>query len=124
MNQAQLAKKQQQLAKETITEMLHWTEQQYCDFQFGTAYEYVKAMTDEQQCDLGELPHTADFWAWWRNQWFKIDAEFTRTAVQMSINERRRAYEWVHDAAGMPYQPQAAILEMGFKLKREKEIKA
>lgn len=88
--------KQIALKKETFQQLmcarLGWSEEEYYNFQFDAAYEFLGAVlhpaTEE---DRRLLTRSSVFWGWWRNQWLKRDQQ----CYQWSII-RESSYIYLH----------------------------
>jgi len=94
-----------------IMRLLDWNEQQYADFQFDQAYEYLKFWIGEEVWGAKELPMSAAFWAWWRNHWHKRDLSFMDKARAMSMNERRNYYAFIHSPKAIAFKPQSVVMD-------------
>lgn len=110
MNHANKVKAEQQATAYQVMRLLDWNEQQYTNFQFEQAFEYLGFWIGEDVFGYKELPLTASYWAWWRNHWHRRDVEFIAQAQPMSINERRKLYNHINDPETIDYTPHSAVM--------------
>lgn len=96
---------------ERVQYALGWTPEQYAEFQFDQAYEFLKYWVGEDVFGYRELPLTALFWAWWRNQWHRRDADFVRSVKDMPIEWKQRTYRAMHSPQSITRTPGRVIMD-------------
>ena len=112
----------QSVTREKILQVLAITDMQYGDLLMAKAFAYLQDQLGGGT--LGkELSESSLFWAWWRNHWHDIDADFLTECERMDLNELREYYNIVHHPMGFEYTPHRAIMLDALKDKHKPIIK-
>lgn len=82
---------ERQTLQQLICDRLHWPEQAYCDFQFEAGYVFLDTpslwLSDAEK---KQMPYSAMFWGWWRNQWLTRDEAAYRQLLLTPACYRRQ----------------------------------
>jgi hypothetical protein len=76
MSQATIIIKEQQEARDQILVLCGFTEDRINELQWEGAIECLKKVLRSDEYGIYELPKSADFWLWWRDQWYRRDEQF------------------------------------------------
>ena len=87
----------QDSTRQTVMLMLNWNDLQYGNFQFNQGEAYLEHHIGADVWGVKQIRESAQYWAWWRNQWFKRDQAFIELAQNKGIAERHKYYARCHD---------------------------
>jgi hypothetical protein len=63
-------------ARTTILALINMSEDELSEMQFLCAYECLERIIGRDEYGKSELPKTAKFWDWWKDQWYRRDRVF------------------------------------------------
>jgi len=101
----------QAATRQRVLDLLNWNDLQYGTFQMEQAYGYLNHIIPDDAWGKNHLPHTATFWAWWRNHWYKRDVQFLEYAEGLSAKKAVLFYEVTHTPEAIEFTPHSVILE-------------
>lgn len=86
-------------AKEEVCQLLGWTDATYCEFQYVSGMEYLKAYYHNAPDIAWAAERSKLYWNWWKLNWLNRDQRYlsASTLQSMHIDMRRRFYLNEHD---------------------------
>jgi hypothetical protein len=60
-------------AMQQVCDLLGWTEQEYCQYQFDTGIAYTHWYMATNADYRTKLQHSGMYWSWFKNQWLLYD---------------------------------------------------
>lgn len=109
--------------KETICQVLEFTEQEYEDKLFNSAFEYLELNMHQDEYGINQLSQSAYFWEWWVQQWerrnkilnhiHKLD-QVHRILSPADLRFLRERYRHTHSPERLNIYPNRVVMEYTF----------
>ena len=104
----------QKFTRDKVKLLLGWDDLQYGEFLMDQGYAYMEYQIGADVWGVQQIRVSAAFWAWWRNQWHKVDMPFVDYAKRLPLEERLKNYRDIHDAEAIDFTPQGNVLQHTF----------
>lgn len=93
-------RKQHSSTAELVKVLLNWSTEEYNEFQYVAGINYAHHITGGDEMGFDMLVTTKYYWAWWRNEWAKRDADFiTDNANKTNMIMLHQEYTFNHTDA-------------------------
>lgn len=87
--------------QQQIMELLNLSELEYCDNQYEKGLAYALKQVDGDSFGFETLIRSKSFWAFWKNEWAKREANFLASFTGFSSEFMAEEYEFIHSYNGI-----------------------
>ncbi len=101
--------------KKKVQALLGWDDLQYGNFQFETAYDYLKQSMKLDDYWIEALTHVKGFWNWWINTWNLRDCHhYLPAAKRLAPDQYESTYRLMHSIPYIDWYPGRQIMDEAY----------
>lgn len=102
--------------KTEVLRILNWSEEQYYEFQFESAFKYLEDSGMSYEW-INALTRVPSFWNFWTNQWsFRDHHEFLPHYAAITNATPERVYHYIHSERYMTASPSNKIFDEAYAI--------